>query len=174
MGKLTKELQEINKNIKSLLATSLAKHLSQYTEGRAASSTPVSDVDNSVLIESPSPHRDQPSVAVEEVVATKPYEKELLSLAEITPIYTKSRNRHNFAALLVKRLFDEPTRMRCNVAGRGKEKLDPDIMMYIQAKVFEYYECNPSEIKKEWTKCVTAIDEKSRALKRLKSKKSEN
>lgn len=42
-------------------------------------------------------------------------------------------------------------------------------MAYIKAKVFEYYECNPSENKKEWAKCVTAIDDKFRALKRLKS-----
>ena len=39
------------------------------------------------------------------------------------------------------RLFDVPTRMRNNVSGRGKEKLDPDIMAYIKAEVFEYYEC---------------------------------
>ena len=58
--------------------------------------------------------------------------------------------------------------MRSNVAGRGKEQLDPEIMQYIKAKVFEYYECNSSEIKEEWAKCIVAIDEKSRALKRLK------
>ena len=61
------------------------------------------------------------------------------------------------------------------MSGRGKEKLDPDIMAYIKAKVFEYYECNPSEIKNIWANCITAIDDKSRALKRLKSFiKSEN
>ena len=50
---------------------------------------------------------------------------ELLSPAEITPIYVKSRNRQNFSALLVEKLFDVPTRLRSNVSGRGKEKLDP-------------------------------------------------
>ena len=100
-------------------------------------------------------------------VTIKPYSRELLSSAEITPIYTKSKNRHNFAALLVKHLFDVHTRMRSNVSGCGKEKLDPDIMVYIKAKVFEHYECNPSEVKKEWARCVTAIDEKSRALRKL-------
>ena len=58
---------------------------------------------------------------------TEQSSKELLSLAEIAPIFTKSHNRHNFAALLVKHLFDVPTRMRSNVAGHGKEKLDPEI-----------------------------------------------
>ena len=147
----------------------------QGAEGSAASSTSVSDVDNS--LDSPSVNDvtlSQSSATVEEVT-TKPYKTELLSSAEITPIFTKSCNRNNFAALLVKRLFDVPTRMRSNVSGRGKEKLDADIMAYIKAKVFEYYECNPSEIKNIWAKCVTAIDDKSRALKRLKSSiKSEN
>ena len=177
MGKLTKELKEINSSIKVLLSTSLAKHLCQGTEGSAASSASVSDVDNS--LDSPSVSDVTPSqsssTVKEGTTGTTPSKAELLSLAEITPIFTKSRNRNNFAALLVKRLFDVPTRMRSNVSGRGKEKLDPDIMAYIKAKVFEYYECNPSEIKNQWAKCVTAIDDKSRALKRLKlSVKSEN
>ena len=134
----------------------------QGVGGSAASSTSVSDVDNSL---------DSPSVNDE----TPTYKSELLSLAEITPIFTKSRNRSNFAALLVKRLFDMPTRMRSNVSGRGKEKLDPEIIAYIKAKAFEYYKCNASEVKNQWAKCVTAIDDKSRALKRLKSSvKTEN
>ena len=74
----------------------------------------------------------------------------------------------------IKHLFDVPTRMRSNVAGHGKEKLDPEIIKYIKTKVFEYYECNPSEIKKEWARCETAIDENSRALRKLKGTKSEN
>lgn len=99
------------------------------------------------------------------------YSKELLSSSEITPIYVKSRNRRNFAALLVQKLFDIPTRMRSNVAGRGKEKLDPEIIKYVKAKCFDFYECHPSEVKEEWSKCVISIDEKSRALKKIKSKK---
>ena len=115
LGKLTKELKEINNNIKTLLVTSVAKHLSQYAEGRAASSMsvlPVSDVDN--LVESPSvkgTKLDQ-SLTIVKVATTKPYTVELLSSAEITPVYMKSHNRPNFVALLVKR-FDVPTRMRC-------------------------------------------------------------
>ena len=134
----------------------------QGVGGSAANSTSVSDVDNSF---------DSPSVNDE----TPTYKSELLSLAEITPIFTKSRNRSNFAALLVKRLFDVPTRMRSNVSGRGKEKLDLEIIAYIKANAFEYYECNASEVKNQWAKCVTGIDDKSRALKRLKSSvKTEN
>lgn len=68
----------------------------------------------------------------------------------------------------MQRLFDVSTRMRSNVAGRGKEKLDPEIMEYVKAKTFEYYECHPSEVKEEWNKCIVSIDEKSRAVKKLK------
>ena len=93
---------------------------------------------------------------------------ELLSSAEITPIYVKARNRYNFAALLVEKLFDVPTRLRSNVAGRGKERLDPNIMKYVKAKVFEFYECPQSNIEDEWKKCIKSIDDKSRALKKRK------
>ena len=96
------------------------------------------------------------------------YKHELLSSAEITPIYVKSRNRNNFAALLVERLFDVQTRLKSNVAGRGKERLDPEVMRYIKAKVFQFYECNVSEMKDEWKKCIKSIDDKSRALKKKK------
>ena len=84
-------------------------------------------------------------------------------------IYIKSRNRRNFAALFVERLFDMETRLRCNVSDRGKEKLDAEIIKYIQAKVFAFYECNYSEMKAEWAKCITFIDDKSRSLKKRKS-----
>ena len=97
---------------------------------------------------------------------TLPYTKEMLSVSEITPIYIKSKNRSNFAALLVERLFDAPTRLKSNVTGRGKERLDPQIMQYVKAKVFSFYECNPSEINGEWKKCIKSIDDKSRGLKR--------
>ena len=97
---------------------------------------------------------------------TLPYTKEMLSVSEITPIYIKSKNRSNFAALLVERLFDAPTRLKSNVTGRGKERLDPQIMQYVKAKAFSFYECNPSEINGEWNKCIKSIDDKSRGLKR--------
>ena len=71
-----------------------------------------------------------------------------------------------FAALLVERLFDAPTRLKSNVTGRGKERLDPQIMQYVKAKAFSFYEYNPSEINGEWKKCIKSIDDKSRGLKR--------
>lgn len=97
------------------------------------------------------------------------YSKELIPPGQLTSIYTKSKTRRNFAALLVKKLFDVETRLKSNVSGRGKEQLDPEIIKYVKAKAFEFYECPPSEVKEEWAKCVISIDEKSRSLKKLKS-----
>ena len=133
----------------------------------------ISDIDTSVSSDSsfsavPAVAHAVPAVAQSQSspVVTTQATRELLSQGEITQIFTKARNRRNFAALLVKHLFDEPTRMKCNVAGRGKDKLDPEVMKYIKAKAFQYFECNESEVKTEWARCITSIDDKSRALKR--------
>lgn len=159
----TSELQEINTNVKTILSAGLAKHLAPHLTSRLALSVDSTPSDTSSGTDTV---QDQPSV--NDSITSRPHSRELLSSADITPIYTKSRNRRNFAALLVKHLFDVPTRMRSNVAGRGKEKLDPEIIEYVKEKVFEYYECKPCEVKAEWAKCITAIDEKSRALRKLK------
>ena len=87
----------------------------------------VSDIDSTSSEDSPSGIRTalDKSSPIVEIANSQTYQKELLSSAEITPIYTKSCSRHNLAALLEKRLIDILTRMRSNVVGRGKEKLDP-------------------------------------------------
>ena len=79
-------------------------------------------------------------VNTNEVADSQPlsYIRELLSSSEITPIYVKSKNRNNFAALLVECLFDVPTRPKSNVTGRWKERLDPEIMQYIKAKILNF------------------------------------
>ena len=91
-------------------------------------------------------------VNTNEVADSQPfsYTRELLSFSEITPIYVKSKNRNNFAALLVEYFFDVPTRPKSNITGRGKEHLDPEMMQYIKAKDFEFYEFLASEVKEEW------------------------
>ena len=43
-------------------------------------------------------------------------------------LFTKGKTRHQLAALLVAELIDEPTRLKSNVRGKGKEKLDPTII----------------------------------------------
>ena len=53
---------------------------------------------------------------------------ELISPEDMVDHFTKAKNRHHFAAILVAVLIDENTRMKSNVHGRGKEKLDPTII----------------------------------------------
>ena len=95
---------------------------------------------------------------------------ELLPQEVLVSLFRKSKNRGNFAAILTCNLFDEETRLKSNVRGRGKEKLDPDIINYVKAKCFVYYpsEGNSTE---EWEKCIQSIDVKSRAIKRQRKSK---
>lgn len=54
---------------------------------------------------------------------------ELIPHADLVKIFTKGKNRPHFAALLVAKLFDEETRLKSNVRGKGKkQKLDPTII----------------------------------------------
>ena len=55
---------------------------------------------------------------------------ELLGSRKVVSLFTKSKNRGNFVALLNVELFDKETRKTSNVRGRGKEKLDPNIIEY--------------------------------------------
>lgn len=54
--------------------------------------------------------------------------KELIPHSDMVPFFTKAKNRPHFAALLVEHLIDEETRLKSNVRGRGKEKLDATII----------------------------------------------
>ena len=56
---------------------------------------------------------------------------ELISHSDLVPFFTKGRNRAHFAAILVGELFDEETRVKSNVQGKGKEKLDPTVIEYV-------------------------------------------
>lgn len=86
-------------------------------------------------------------------------------------LFRRSKNRWNLAALLSANLFDEETRLKSNVRGRGKEKLDPDIIQYIKTKCFTYHpsDGNPTA---EWEKCIKSIDMKSRGIKKQMKKKA--
>ena len=55
---------------------------------------------------------------------------DLMSQTDIVKFSTKGKSRHQFAALLVVELIDQPTWMKSNVRGRGKEKLDPAVIEY--------------------------------------------
>lgn len=91
--------------------------------------------------------------------------EELLPQEVLFSLFRRSKSRWNLAALLSANLFDEETRLKSNVRGRGKDKLDPDIIQYIKAKCFMYHPSagNPTA---EWERCIKSIDVKSRAIKR--------
>ena len=71
--------------------------------------------------------------AIGSEVSIETSDTELISHSEMVPIFTKSKNRPHFAALLVEQLIDESTRVRSNVRGRGKEQLDPTIIAYVKS-----------------------------------------
>lgn len=97
--------------------------------------------------------------------------EELLTTAELTQIFVKSCSRKNFASCLVRRLFDINTRLRSNVNGRGKDRLDEKKIKYVRRKAFEFFPLTSGEKEvEEWSKCVAAIDESSRRLKKTLSK----
>ena len=88
-------------------------------------------------------------------------------------LFRRCKNRWNLYALLSANLFDEETRLKSNVWGRGKDKLDPDIIQYIEPKCFMYHlsDGNPTA---EWERCIKSIDVKSRAIKKEKGKNYQN
>lgn len=91
--------------------------------------------------------------------------------SKLVPIMMKCKTRRTLAAALVAELFDKETRLKSNVRGRGKEPLDPKVIAFVKQKCFELFP-STGDCKEEWEKCVIAIDEKSRELKRqLKRKK---
>ena len=57
----------------------------------------------------------------------------MIPQSDVVNAFTKAKGRGHFAALLVEKLFDEETRVKLNVRGRGKEKLDPTIIVYVRA-----------------------------------------
>lgn len=95
-----------------------------------------------------------------------------LPTTEITYIYNHSCSRGNFATNLTRRLFDEQTHRTSNVSGKKKAKLNPIIMESVKSTCFQFFPCSQSDVGKEWSKCVVAIDESCRRLNN-KPKKSQ-
>ena len=53
--------------------------------------------------------------------------------SDVVNAFTKAKGRGHFTVLLVETLFDQETRVKLNVRGRGKKKLDPTIIVYVRA-----------------------------------------
>ena len=67
------------------------------------------------------------------------------------------------AAALVNKLFDTETRLRSNVRGRGKGKLDPKKIEYVKKKCFEMFPSNrDGDMKKDWDDCIVSIDKRTK------------
>ena len=104
-------------------------------------------------------------MCVSQVGAEVTIEEELLPQEVLVPLFVKSKNRGNLAAILTASLFDEETLMKSNVRGRRKEKLDPEIIKYVKAKSFLYFPTEGNQVE-EWEKCVQSIDAKCKAIKK--------
>ena len=59
----------------------------------------------------------------------------MLQQTNFVNTFTKGKNRSHFAASLVEKLIDEETRVKSNIRGRGKEKLDPTITAYVRVSL---------------------------------------
>ena len=144
-----------------------------YTSMDTSSSTAMPDVegDNLEIGTSVEVQSSQNKVVTSEEESGSSDMVELLTTAELTQIFVKSCSRKNFASCLVGRLFDINTRLRSNVNGRGKDRLDKKKIKYVRCKAFEFYPLSSGEKEvEEWPKCVGAIDESSRRLKKTLSK----
>ena len=74
-----------------------------------------------------------------EKVDTPAQNDALMSSSELTKWFTKSCSRRNFASNLVRQLFSKEVRKSSNVAGRGKQMLDPVKISYVKSQCFEYF-----------------------------------
>ena len=57
--------------------------------------------------------------------------EDLVPLSNVIDMCTKAKSRSHFASYLVEKLFDQETRVKSNVRGKGKKQLDPTIMAYV-------------------------------------------
>ena len=196
MAKIEKYLREISKSTQAVAATNVAKIVGPSVNSLLSNNTSTPDTsfqsveaveieDDGVLLSTMDEHTDDNPQSMSHTSDQKPqlekqkpkkqisfpYSKELMSPGQLTSIFLKSKTERNFAALLVRKLFDVETLLKSNVSGRGKEQLDPDVIRYVKAKAFEFYECPEPDVQREWAKCVISIDEKSRSLKKQKSYK---
>ena len=53
----------------------------------------------------------------------------MMPQSDLVNAFTEGKNQGHFA---VEKLFDKDTRVRSNIRGKGKEKLDPTIIEYVQ------------------------------------------
>ena len=117
-------------------------------------------------LESPELLTNETSIPIGRDITIDTSGNQLISLTEWTKIFNRSCSRRNMAVNAIRVLVDEETRKKSNVAGRGKDMLDPVIVNYVKNMCFQFFPITGSEKKAdEWSKCVISIDESSRRLK---------
>lgn len=89
-------------------------------------------------------------VATDLEVSTEGSDGTMMLQNDFVNAFTKRRYQSHFAAILMEKLFDEDTRVRSIVCGKGKEKLDPTIIRFfiyitfyvlkwVKQKTFQYH-----------------------------------
>ena len=161
----TSVTQSVGMTLSTVVTQSVAVTPSNLTQ--STSVTPSTSVTQSPVQATPqlSPVTPPEYICFETVTSVVP--SGVLDSEEIKFIKAKSCSRRNFAVGLVRKLFDEETRKRCNMHGKlGKMKLNPVLMEYITSLCFQFYPLEESQKEKvEWGKCVVAVDETNRRLK---------
>ncbi|XP_065906760.1 uncharacterized protein [Dysidea avara] len=101
---------------------------------------------------------------------------EYLDSDELLTVFIKSQNRHSFARDIAQKIFDVDTLINSNVNGSTvegvkKPALDKQKVGFIKRKCFQYHETEGNRAD-EWSRCVKAINDRSRQLKRQKKIKA--
>ena len=93
----------------------------------------------------------------------------------LCPLMMRYKTRRSLAAAMVNELFDTETHIDSNVRGRGKAKLDPRKIEYVQKKCFSLFpSARDADAKKHWDDCIVSIDDKGRELKRKLKKQDKS
>lgn len=147
-------------DIRSVIVQELATHLSKTnTSEKIAISSRVptqSTKTSSTPPSSKGPRESElpfPSITTVEPPPVGNHEEvefqELVSQERLTELFVKSCFRRNLAVRMARDLFDEETRLKSNVNGRGKERLDPEIIKYIKQNASIIISCQVKKQKKK-------------------------
>jgi mevalonate pyrophosphate decarboxylase len=116
---------------------------------------------------SPSSTSSTAVIAAAAVAASSNPPMSHMTESEVKRIFSMSKSRGNFAALLVQQMYGRQDRIQSNVMGtRGKRQLSPKRMQIVKNLAFKMYPAeNEKELELFWKKeCVKAIDSKNRKV----------
>ena len=83
-----------------------------------------------------------------------------LTTEKLIILKTNAKSRANFAALLLKEVFDPKELEGKNIAGvLGKEMVDPERIEIIKYVVQRFYPVSVADADSSWRTCLKAMDE---------------